>query len=75
MWISGVRVDSVVAVVSFVCGGERAVCRTFHSGVGVARVVMYVSCGCASVRNPVVGSCVGVVVVGRSSVGSRSCRL
>ena len=89
MWIGGAGVRSVVAVVSFVsvvggssvvkapfvCGGEQAVCQSCLSGVGAAKVVLDVSCGCASVRDPVVGSCVGVVIVGRSSVGSRSCRL
>ena len=82
-------IHGVVAVVSFVTVvgrssvvmalsvsvGWQIVRRTLVGGVGVAFVVLGVACGDACVRIPVVGEGVGVEVVGRSSVGSRSCRL
>ena len=64
-----------VVMAPFVGVGWRVVRRSLVGGVGVAFVVLGVACGDACVRISFVGRGVGVEVVGRSSVGSRSCRL
>ena len=68
--IGGNCVESLL--VDVICEVVRG---SLVGGVSVARVVLGVACGDAGVNISFVGGSVGVEVVGRSSVGSRSCRL